>query len=52
MKRLLNESKLTFRALAKARERLDDSDDGMGGMSYDELMAKFLEIQKKLGKKS
>ena len=25
--------------------------DGMG-MSYDELMAKFLEIRKKLGKKS
>lgn len=31
MKRLLNETKLTFQALEKARERMDDSDDGMGG---------------------
>ena len=31
MKSLLNETKLTFQALAKARERMDDSNDGMGG---------------------
>jgi hypothetical protein len=31
MKRHLNESKLNFAALAKAMERLDDSDDGMEG---------------------
>ena len=31
MKRLLNESKLNFTALAKAMDRLDDSDDGMEG---------------------